>query len=440
MERKLLRDLVNWADSVDRKPLVLLGARQVGKTFLLHQLGEQKFKQILYINFEEEPNLKSIFQGSLNPNNIIMALSANYSVNFTPEDTLIFFDEVQECPEALNSLKYFCEQTPEYYIVAAGSLLGVKLKRSKGFPVGKVDFMHLYPLSFFEFLGGIGENQLLDYLENYNTLDPLPDLLHQKALGLFKIYLYIGGMPEAVKKYCKTKDFLQVREVQKAILRAYEFDFGKHVPSNDIARVTQVWQSMPAQLGKENKKFVYKVARSGARARDYEDAIQWLIDAGLIYRASSISIPNTPLSAYITGDAFKLYVIDTGLLGSMSRLESSSIIQGEEIFKEFKGSLIENAVAIILAKLFDNKLHYWTSGNTAEVDFLWQLEKGIFPIEVKSGSSNKKKSLRIYTDRYNPRYSFRFSPMNLRHDGKLINIPLYLLEKSSDLCKPLNLK
>jgi len=429
MKRYIFKELANWRHRQDRKPLVLLGARQVGKTFSLKQFGKECFDQVFYINLESEPKVHNLFQATLDPYKIVKNLEIYYNTTVDPNTTLIIFDEIQESPEALASLKYFCENAPEFFIATAGSLLGLKTKRSKGFPVGKVNFLSLYPLSFFEYLLAIGEHKLLDYLQSIAIIEPLQDLLHEKASELLKIYLYVGGMPEAVKKYAENKNLNEVRNIQHDINRAYEFDFAKHAPSELVARITEVWHSLPKHLAKENKKFIFSAIREGARAREYDAAIQWLLDAGLIYRAVNITAPKIPLPVYGDSNAFKLYLNDVGLLGALSNLESRTVVQGNELFTEFKGALTENFVASNLAMRSENKLYYWTSGNTAEIDFITQHEGKLYPVEVKSGQSGRKKSLQVYEGRYHPALLERFSTMNLRCDGRLCNYPLYLIER-----------
>lgn len=433
MKRNIFKELTDWQYCKDRKPLVLLGARQVGKTFSLKQFGSECFDQVLYINLESEPKVHNLFQGTLNPRKIINNLEIYYNTTIDPHTTLIIFDEIQESPEALISLKYFCEEAPEFFIATAGSLLGLKTKRSKGFPVGKVNFLSLYPLSFFEYLLAIGEHKLLEYLQSIVAIEPLPDLLHEKAAELLKIYLYVGGMPEVVKKYAENKNLVEVRNIQHGINRAYEFDFAKHAPSELMSRITEritdVWHSLPKHLARENKKFIFSAIREGARAREYDSAIQWLLDAGLIYRAVNITAPKIPLPVYGDSNAFKLYLNDVGLLGALSNLESRPVVQGNELFSEFKGALTENFVASNLAPRSDNKLYYWTSGNTAEIDFITQHEGQIYPVEVKSGQSGRKKSLQVYDERHHPAWLERFSTMNLRCDGRVCNYPLYLIER-----------
>jgi predicted AAA+ superfamily ATPase len=427
MKRSLFSALCAWKTKKERKPLILQGARQVGKTFLLKAFGEQEYANVAYFNFELSPKLKSLFSGDINPRNIIEFLSIDLSAPIHPGSTLIIFDEIQECPEALNSLKYFQELANDYHICAAGSLLGVTLANTKGFPVGKVDFLNLYPLSFTEFLEAKNEKQLRKLIDELKTIQPLPELIHEKLLGYFKEYVFVGGMPAAVLEYINTQNYDVVRQNQINILNAYRLDFAKHAPNN-LMKINQVWEVIPSQLAKENKKFIYSVIRKGARAQEFEAAIQWLKEAGLIYKAYQCSVPKLPLKAYISHEIFKIYLCDVGLLGAMSDLSAKSIIYGNDIFQEFKGALMENYVAQELVRQ-GFSTYYWTSSGEAEIDYLLQFEDSIYPVEVKSGTSNKKRSLLSYDTKYTPKLSIRISPMNLKKDGNILNCPLYLIEK-----------
>lgn len=427
MKRQIFKNLQYWKQDKSRKPLILRGARQVGKTYILTTFGQLEYDNVAYFNFENSPHLHELFSGSLNPQAIIKILSIELSTQILPEKTLIIFDEIQECSAALNSLKYFNELANEYHICAAGSLLGVTLANSKGFPVGKVNFLNLYPLSFSEFLQAKQENQLLQYIENISTVEPLPTLLHEKLLAFFKDYLYIGGMPAAVLAYITQGDLSQTRTVQTNLLKAYQLDFTKHIPKNAVMKVNQVWDVIPSQLAKENKKFVYSVIRKGARAQEFEVAIQWLTEAGLIHKTYHTSTPKLPLSAYINHDIFKIYLVDVGLLGAMAGLSAKTIIYGNEIFQEFQGAFIENYVAQELTRQTYGTF-YWTSPGHAEIDFILQHNDQIYPLEVKSGISLKKKSLSSYLQKYHPTLAIRTSPMNLKLDGQILNCPLYLIE------------
>lgn len=427
-----MENLRSWKKQSKRKPLILMGARQVGKTFVLKKFGQLEYKNTVYLNFEDNPRLCKLFEASLAPEMILRALSIEMDALIVAGKTLIIFDEVQECPNALNSLKYFCENAPEQHIVAAGSLLGVKLVHTKGFPVGKVQFLTLYPLSFLEFLEALQLERLKSFVEELSSIEPLPPNLHEKLLGHFKEYLFVGGMPEAVAVYIDSQELSKVREIQEAILKAYSLDFAKHAPREQIMRINQVWGSIPNQLAKENKKFIYSALREGARAKEFEVAIQWLIEAGLIYKTAHTSTPKIPLSAYADFNIFKIYLVDVGLLGAMSHLSAKTILHENELFQEFRGAITENYVAQELAHSH-YPLFYWTSEGKAELDFLLEQDEHIYPLEVKSDNSSKKKSLRVYGDTYHPELLIRASPMNLRKDGEILNCPLYLIEKLRSL-------
>lgn len=427
MKRHIFDKLQAWKTKPDRKPLILMGARQVGKTYILKKFAESSYENSVYLNFEDQVFLKNLFASGLEPEKILRAIALETQQKIIPGKTLIFFDEVQECPDALISLKYFQEKANEYHICAAGSLLGVKLANTQGFPVGKVDFLTLYPMSFFEFLEALNELELKDYLVHLNVVEPLAEIIHEKLIHYLKYYLYIGGMPEAVEQWCKTQDFSKVREVQQAILKAYILDFSKHAPPEIIMKIHQVWQIIPSQLAKENKKFIYSVIRKNARAKEFEMAIQWLIEAGLIHKVTQISTPNMPLSAYAHFDFFKTYLLDVGLLGAMAQLSPKILIEGNQYFVEFKGSYIENFIVQELVQ--NNELYYWTSEGQAEIDFVIAFENHAYPLEIKSGVSNKKKSLLVYDEKYKPSLLIRSSAMNLKKDGKVLNCPLYLIKQ-----------
>lgn len=437
MKRELLQDLRIWKTSHSRKPLILKGARQVGKTFILQEFGNSDYENTAYLNFETTPGLHELFSGNHKPLDIIKTLAIELSIDIIPEKTLIIFDEIQACPAALNSLKYFNELASQYHIIAAGSLLGVTLANSKGFPVGQVDFMNLYPLSFNEFLQAKKEDKLIQYMEEMHVIDPLPDMLHEKLLKLSKEYLYTGGMPAAVLEYTQSEDLNRVRAIQKNILEAYRLDFAKHAPHNAIMKINQVWDVIPSQLAKENKKFIYSIIRQGARAKEFEIAIQWLVEAGLIHKVYHVSTPKLPLKAHVHFDIFKLFTCDVGLLGAMTDLSAKAIIYGNQILQEFKGALFENFVVQELARQEYGK-YYWTSEGQAELDFLLQENDMIYPLEVKSGLSARKKSLLIYMQKYHPTLAIRISPMNLKLDGQLLNCPLYMLSKIKKILKQID--
>lgn len=399
----------------------------MGKTYALKHFGKASYDNVVYLNFEKDERLGQYFEGSLDPKQLIQMISIHAEAEIKPAHTLLIFDEIQECPKALNSLKYFCEEANEFHIVAAGSLLGVKTCGEKGFPVGKVNFLHLYPLTFFEFLFALGHEKLRKFLEEYSTYEPLPEPMHEKLLQLLKMYFFIGGMPEAVAEYAKTENIHAVREIQNEILNAYEKDFAKHAPPHEIMKITTVWNQIHRQLAKENKKFVFAAIRKSARGRDYEDAIQWLSDAGLMHKSFLVESPKFPLSAYANTDIFKIFLLDVGLLGAQSSLSAQIILDGNILFTEFKGALTENYVAQELIASRQQNPYYWTSEGTAEVDFLIEEEHQIYPLEIKSGASQKKKSLLVYNQKYGPSKLLRATTMNLKHDGDIYNYPLYLI-------------
>lgn len=429
MERDIYKKLEAWKVSERRKPLVMNGARQVGKTYSLKHFGKNSYKNTVYLNFEKDEKIAQYFEGTLNPKQLINILSIHAETEIRPHETLLIFDEIQSCPKALNSLKYFYEDANEYHVAAAGSLLGVKTSGEKGFPVGKVNFLHMYPMSFFEFLSALGQEKTREFLEKYKTYEPIPGPIHDKLIYLLKFYFFVGGMPEAVAEYVKNENLAVVREIQEEILNAYEKDFAKHAPPHEIMKITTVWKQIHRQLAKENKKFIFSAIRKSARGRDYEDAIQWLADAGLIHKSYLIESPKFPLSAYADNDVFKIFLVDVGLLGAQSHLTAQTIIEGDLLFTEFKGALTENFAAqeLIAAKSYSP--YYWTSGGTAEVDFLIEADHEIFPLEVKAGQSTKKKSLIVYEQKYNPSKLFRANTINLKNDGKIYNYPLYFISR-----------
>lgn len=427
MDRLLLYDLQKWKEKSDRKPLILRGARQVGKTWLLKEFGRKCFDDIFYLNFEQTEIPDSIFGGILSPQHIIEQLSIYRGKKIMPQTTLIVFDEVQEMPRALTSLKYFAEEAPQYAVCCAGSLLGVALHKGTSFPVGKVDFLDLHPLSFREFLMANDETMLVEYIMNGNrTLD----VFEQKLTDYLKRYLITGGMPAAVMKWIETHDFFEVNGVQRQLLTAYENDFSKHAPHQLVEKIRYVWDSIPAQLAKENKKFVYGLVRSGARAREYEDALLWLADAGEIIRTNNVSKPGVPLKAYADAKAFKVFLLDVGLLMCMSGLSPKVILDGSRIFEEFKGALTEQYVCQELQ--LHRNLHsnyYWTSSSVAEIDFLVSDGLEVYPLECKAGITMNAKSLKSYKEKYSPRWSLRTSllPYERNEEALTTNIPLYML-------------
>lgn len=428
MERTLIEELHNWKDKSDRKPLILRGARQVGKTWLLKDFGKRFFKEVCYINFEQKDVLGAIFEGTLSPKRIIEQLSVYSGKKILPENTLIIFDEVQEMPRALTSLKYFAEEAPEYAICCAGSLLGVALHEGTSFPVGKVEFLDLYPLSFREFLLANGEEMLLDYILKDGNRELAA--FTERLTDYLKKYLVIGGMPSAILKWLDTHDFFEVDDVQKQLVAAYENDFSKHAPRQMIEKIRYVWDSIPSQLAKENRKFVYGLVREGARAREYEDSLMWLSDAGEIIRTYNISKPDIPLKAYANLKSFKVFLLDVGLLRCLSGVSPKVILEGSRIFEEFKGALTEQYVCqeLQLHKRLQTNF-YWTSSSSAEVDFLISDGMEVFPLECKAGLTMNAKSLKVYRQKYKPRLSLRTSllPYSRNEEEGIINIPLYML-------------
>ncbi len=426
MKRDIYPQLLAWKKARNRKPLILMGARQVGKTHLLRFFGAQEYQSSIYLNFEEDKALDRLFADNLKPSVILENVSAYLGQAIKPEITLLIFDEIQESPQALNCLKYFQEQANQYHIVAAGSLLGVLLAETQGFPVGKVNFLDLYPLTFFEFLESIGETRLREIILNLDVASQIPDVLHERLLSLLKKYLFIGGMPEAVLEYLQTENLLTIKSIQHEILRAYLLDFAKHAPKEQIIKISQVWEQIPAQLAKENKKFIFSALRKSARGREYETAIQWMANAGLIHQSFQVTTPKLPLIGYAQKNAFKVFLLDVGLLSAMSHIPPKSVVEDNGLFNEFYGAFTENFVAQELAAS-QTVLYYWTSEGIAEVDFLVEKELNIYPMEVKAGLSRQKKSLLVYAAKYQPIVLLRASLRNLKKDGNILNLPLYLV-------------
>ncbi len=423
MYRTKIDELISWKNSPLRKPLIMRGARQVGKTWLLREFGKQCYKQCVYVNFERATELQTIFDQDFDVNRILQSLHLYSHVNID-EDTLIIFDEIQAVPRGLTALKYFCEDAPQYHVTAAGSLLGMGLHDKISFPVGKVNFMDLHPMTFDEFLVAIGEQPLQTALARQEWSDI--SLFHQKLTGYLKTYYYIGGMPEVVSTFCKTHDFGLVRQVQQEILSDYENDFSKHAPTNIVSRLYQVWQSIPSQLSKENKKFVYGIIREGARAKDFELAIQWLVNCGLLIACRRVSEPRLPLIAYQELSIFKLFLLDVGLLSAMSGLSQHVLLHGDNIFTEYKGALTEQYVLQQLHALSPDYLGYWTNErSTAGVDFLIQHRGEVIPIEVKAEENLRAKSFKLFCDTFHPQHAIRTSMRLYREEQWMTNIPLY---------------
>ena len=428
MKRLAFEQLLEWKNKQNRKPLIVQGARQVGKTWLMKEFGRQHYSKVAYISFDANKTANDIFEADYNISNIIQALNILSGVDITPQDTLIIFDEIQESERALNALKFFKENAPEYHIMAAGSLLGVAVKqKNMSFPVGQVEFLNLYPLSFIEFLSAIGEDKLCDIIYDKNI--QLSTTFKDTFISLLKLYMYIGGMPEVVYNYTQNKNLDIVREIQNQILLGYQNDFSKYTESFNVARINAVWHSLPSQLAKENKKFAYNQIAPSARAREYEMAIEWLMLCGLVYKINRISKPDVPLSAYADSSAFKLYMIDTGLLGALSSLNAKAIIEGNKIFEEFKGALTEQFVLQELILQKNLPIAYWSSESSQnEIDFVIQYNNQIIPIEVKSSVSLKAKSLSAYREKYKQEIAIRTSLADFEINQGLHNIPLYLVE------------
>ena len=427
IKRNAIDALVQWKNKPGRKPLILQGARQVGKTWILKEFGRTNFESVAVFNFDENPELKQFFESTKDVKRIIQNLSLVHGKTIEPQETLIIFDEIQECNAALNTLKYFCEKAPDYCIACAGSLLGVAMSRGASFPVGKVDFMQIYPVSFMEFLSAV-EPELANYLDSIDAIEPIPDIFFNQLLDKFKMYFITGGMPEAIATMVDSGDVSRVQDVLKAILNAYTLDFSKHAENKYIPKINYIWTSLPSQLARENKKFLYQTVKPGARARDYEDALLWLVNAGLVYRVYRSTKPALPLHSYEDLSAFKIYSLDVGLLRRLSGLAPSAIAEGNRLLVEFKGALTENFILNSLVRQFEGVPHYWASENRAEVDFLVQNENNIIPIEVKSDENVTGKSLTFYRKEFSPELSIRYSLKNLKQDGGLINIPLFMAD------------
>ena len=426
MERFMFKQLNDWKNTKDRKPLIIRGARQVGKTWLMKQFGAHSYSKTAYVNFESSKLLQNLFANDFDIKRIITALQIETGVQINPTDTLIVLDEIQECAGALTSLKYFYENAPEYHIVAAGSLLGVALHQNTSFPVGKVAFLDLHPLSFGEFLLALNQAPLYNLLVASEW--PLITTFKSKFVDFLRQYYYTGGMPEVVSHFANNNNFEEVRTIQLRILDAYEQDFSKHAPLDIVPRIRMVWQSIPAQLAKENRKYVFGMLKSGARAKDFEMAMMWLIDAGLIYKICRTSKPAIPLIAYADVSAFKLFMADVGLLGAMGNIDSKTIINGNVIFQEFKGAITEQYVLQQLVNIEAMPLFYWSADKSiAEIDFLVQHKNNVIPIEVKAEENLQAKSLKSYRQQFQPEVSIRTSMADYRDDNWLKNIPLYAI-------------
>lgn len=424
MYRSAINALLQWKNKDNRKPLIIMGARQVGKTWLMKGFGRTNYDKVAYISFYNNKRMDEVFQNDFDVKRIIMNLNIEAGVTITPGDTLIILDEIQDSPKVLESLKYFCEEAPQYHVVAAGSLLGVTIHEGVSYPVGKVDLLDLYPLNFREFLYAMEEQGLADALEtkDYTLIDNFSD----KYLFWLKNYYYTGGMPAVVDAFRMHRDYAEARQIQNDIVRQYEGDFGKHIDTHTLPRIRLVWDSVPMQLAKENKKFFFGQIKKGARSSEYELAIQWLVDCGLVYKVNRVNEPNMPLKAYKSMNAYKLFLLDVGLLGALSELEAESILDGNDIFVEFKGALTEQYVLQqLISDTRYTPYYFGTEKATFEQDFLVQRGKDIVPIEVKAGDNIRSQSLKAYCDKYHPNKAVRFSTLKYIDQGWMENIPLY---------------
>ena len=428
MYRVAIEKLLKWKKSKKRKPLIIEGARQVGKTWLMQEFGRLAYKDIVYINFDSNSSMTELFASDLKTERLIMGLELYAGHKIDPNNTLLIFDEVQEVPRALTSLKYFCENAPQYHILCAGSMLGIALHQGTSFPVGKVDFLKLYPLSYKEFLMATGKEQFAKLLDKQDFQMIIN--FKQTYIDALKQYYYVGGMPEAVQSFAENSDFNEVRDIQKRILAAYEQDFSKHAPNDIVPRLRMLWNNIPAQLAKENKKFLYGLVREGARAKDYETAIMWLIDCGLVHKVSRVNSGNIPLKAYEDFRAFKLFVADVGLLSSMVGLSQRTLIEGNNLFVEFKGALTEQFVCQQLKTIENIGIYYYTNDRgSCEVDFVVDTGEQVIPVEVKAEVNLRAKSLKTYNERFSPDISFRTSMADYKKEGWLINLPLYAIDQ-----------
>ena len=427
IRRKALEQLAEWKTKPSRKPLLLTGIRQVGKTWLLKHFGKKYFVDTAYFNFERQEELSQFFRTTRDPGRIIDNLSLVHGRAIQPQKTLIIFDEIQESGEALNSLKYFCEEAPEYAVACAGSLLGVALGHDKSFPVGKVNFLQVYPVTFSEFLSEEAPD-LYGYLEQIDKPEPIPEIFFNPLCEKLKMYFISGGMPEAVATLLGARDTNATQAVLQSVISSYQLDFSKHVEKKDIPKINYIWNSLPSQLARENKKFLYQAVRPGARAREYEDALLWLSNAGLVTKVYCSEKPGIPLTAYDDLTAFKVYLPDVGVLRRLSLLDPVAFSEGNRMFTEFKGALTENYILSGLTGQFEPIPRYWRSGNKAEVDFLIQYRNQVIPVEVKSDENIRSKSLAYYKKEYTPGLSVRFSLRNLKKDEGLINIPLFMVD------------
>lgn len=431
MYRFAMESLYKWKESPYRKPLIIEGARQVGKTWLMKAFGQKAYEDTVYINFDSNRRMADLFATDLNTERLILGLELYAGRKIDPAATLIIFDEVQEVPKALSSLKYFCEDAPQYHIICAGFLLGIALHSGTSFPVGKVDFLKLYPLTFREFLMATGQERFVELLSTHDF--SMITAFKQTYIDALKQYYFVGGMPEAVLRFSENQDFNEVREVQKRILSAYEQDFSKHAPNEIVPRIRMLWNSIPSQLAKENKKFIYGLVREGARAKEYEAALLWLSDCGLVHKVNRVNMPHLPLKAYEDGKAFKLFVVDVGLLGCMAGLGQRTLLDGNGLFVEFKGALTEQYVLQQLVTKAELQIYYYTNERgSCEIDFLVDDGERAIPLEVKAEENLRAKSLRTYKEKFQPELSIRTSMADYRKEDWMVNLPLYAVEEIDD--------
>ena len=435
MKRKFVEKLVLWKENSGRKPLMVIGVRQCGKTYIINEFGKENYEEVAGLNFERQEKLSEIFESDFDTKRILFELSVLWGKTIHPGKTLIFFDEIQACPKAITSLKYFCEDAPGYHIVCAGSLLGIKIHSDASFPVGKVEMLNMYPMSFSEFVRAGGEEMLADLLDDYSGGKKIPDAASDKLETLLREYYIVGGMPEAVKTWVETRDIEKVEAIQQNILDGYGFDFAKHAPIKDFPKLTAIWESIPIQLAKENNKFVFGNVKKGWRAKVLEDALEWLSSAGLVYKVSLVEKPFIPLKSYEKTTSFKLYMCDIGLLRKMADVPASVILAGSPYYTEFKGAMTENYVLGELVKGGIGTAYYWNSGNTAEVDFIIQCGKYIVPIEVKSEKNVKSRSLAEYRRRYEPEYAVKTSMKPETSGKEVLNVPLWVVGKIDEIIK-----
>jgi predicted AAA+ superfamily ATPase len=424
MKRLLIQEMIVWKNTKNRKPLIIQGARQVGKTWLMKEFGKQEFEQVVYLNFESSSRLNNLFSADFNIERIIAVIEIETNQKIIAETTLLIFDEIQEVDKGLTALKYFQEQAPQYYIVAAGSLLGISLQKNNSFPVGKVDFMKLYPMSFMEFLYNGGQQRLVEQIKYKNW--ELISSFHEQLIEQLRLYYFIGGMPEVVFNYLENKSLESVRALQQKICTGYENDFSKYAPNEIVPKIKMVWNSLISQLAKENRKFIYGQIKKGARAKDFEMAINWLVDAGLVLKVNRIEKPTMPLNAYADFDSFKLYFLDIGLLNAIGNLDQKIILESNSILTEYKGALTEQFVCQQLK--IKTEIYYWTAPNaTAELDFIFQQHNEVIPVEVKAEENLKSKSLKTFVEKFENKNAIRTSMSKFRTESWLTNVPLYAI-------------